>query len=129
RYPRRTGVPGGLVCRAIQVDLLALQLVELGAGSLGEQRRAHHVEPLATGLLGGGARSGSPPDVIAQCLRPRLDRQVAPLTDLLRVALGDAGTVDRLQEQVELVTGEIGTARILRSDVPECLVAAQRGLG
>ena len=67
--------------------------------------------------------------MVAQRLGARLDRQVPAFADLLRIALHDAGTIDRLEEQLELVACEIGTARVFGPDVAERLVAAQRGLG
>jgi hypothetical protein len=60
----------------------------------------------------------------------RLDAlQPAPASEgRVRVSLGDALAADRTPEQIEVLAGEVGPARIL-SRVTELLVAADDRLG
>lgn len=130
RDARRAGVPCLLVRRAEQVDLLPLQLMERLARRLGQQGRAHHVQTHAPGALRSRARAGTPPDVIAQGGRLRLDREVLARTDHPRVAGGDALAVDDLEKEIELLARQDAAAlRVLLIVEAEGLVATQRRLG
>ncbi|WP_407670837.1 hypothetical protein [Parenemella sanctibonifatiensis] len=49
-------------------NLLGLQVAEAGAGGLGEQGAAHHVEAHPTSPFGGVTAAGAPPDPLDQAV-------------------------------------------------------------
>ena len=124
RHPRRPVVPGLAPRGAVELDLLALQLAEGGAGRLGEQGRAHEVDALAGGPLGRLAAAGAPPDAALEAGGVRLDPQPAGRT-LRRVGVDDLVPADRGHEGVEVLAGDVGAARIAGTGVAEGFPPAQ----
>lgn len=64
-----------LPCGAIARNLLSLDLTEAAITAFKDQSRTHHIDAVASGLLGGIIRTRTPPDALTQALRVREDRQ------------------------------------------------------
>ena len=110
---------------AVAVDLLGLQVAQGLAGRLGDERGTHQVHALLGGPHRGVAGAGTPPDALAQPGSVGLDAELLARTELARVRIGEALAVDRAQEQVELVAGDVRATGIGRAGVAERLPAAQ----
>ena len=130
---RGVGVPGLAECRAVAVDLLGLEIAEGSARGLGEQRRAHQVQPLAARLLGGLAGARAPPDPSDQLGGVGLDPQIGARCGMGHVGLLRSArhrlALDGLEEQLELLPRDVRPTRVGRTGVAEGLPAAVRRLG
>ncbi len=121
RDARLTVMPGGLPRVPEPLDLLGLELMEGHAGVLGEQCRAHQVEPLLGRPLGGRAGACAPPDPVPQAGRVRLDPQQARRVREHRARVGPGETLaaEHLEEHAGVLAGHVGVALAFGRGVSE----------